>query len=293
MSKIIRSFSALVLLAVLISSCAPAQPENNADQIRTLAAQTVSAMGTDLAQTAAVKPSDTPIIIPPTATNTPLPLPPTITPALVSPPTATADLTTGAIELFFKTGGTSVVDMGSLAAGTTRRLKLRLGASQLLMLVLTSSAGDMTIGVQGQDSSVLRAPAPLNVWQSFLPATQYYILTLNAPSATNYGLNIVVPARLSIASGSTTTSYSGPITQPDTVSFLVHGNVGQNMQVTLTSAGSDVLLTIYGLDDGSPLVRYVSGATSWNGTLPGTQDYMIEARATGSSTNFTVTVTIN
>lgn len=293
MLKFMRFILCFALFAGLLSACKPASSENNADQIKTLAAQTVSAKEISLTQTASVKPTDTPIVIPPTPTNTPLP--PTVTPTQppVIAPSATADLTSGATELFFKAGGTSVVDTGSLAAGTTRRLKLRLGISQMLMLVLTSSAGDMTIGVQGQDSSVLRAPAPLNVWQAFLPSTQYYILTLSAPSATNYSLNIVVPARLTIPAGSDHTSYSGPIAQPDTVSFLAHGNAGQTMQVTLTSPGSDVLLTIYGLDDGSPLIRYVSGATSWTGTLPGTQDYMIEARATGSSTTFTVTVKIN
>ena len=140
---------------------------------------------------------------------------------------------------------------------------------------------------------MLRAPSPLMVWNSFLPATQYYIITLYAPAASNYSLNIIVPARLNFASGSNTTSYTGPIAQPDTVEFLARGNAGQTMTVTLTSAGNDVLLTIYGLDDGQPLVRYVSGATSWTGTLPGSQDYVIEARATGSSTSFTVTVTIH
>ena len=64
------------------------------------------------------------------------------------------------------------------------------------------------------------------------------------------------------------------------------------MTITLTSPASNVLLTIYGLDDGSPLVRYVSGATSWSGTLPATQDYMVEAFATGNNTTFTLKATI-
>jgi hypothetical protein len=295
MSKLLRLIISLVLFSALFSACSTDETVSNADQIKTLAAQTVVAVQINLTQTAAVAPTNTatPLVVLPTATNTPLALPPTVTSTPVVLPTATTDLTSGAIELFFKPGGTSVVDSGPLAAGSVRKLKLRLGASQLLSLVLTSSADNLTIGVQGQDGSLLRVPAPLMVWNGWLPATQYYIITLSAPSATNYSLNIIVPARLSFAPGSDTTSYSGPIAQPDTISFLAHGNIGQTMQVTLTSAGSDVLLTIYGLDDGSPIIRYVSGATSWSGPLPGTQDYVIEARATGSSTSFTVTVKIN
>ena len=41
------------------------------------------------------------------------------------------------------------------------------------------------------------------------------------------------------------------------------------------------MLTIYGIQDGQPLIRSVTGATTFKGTLPGTQDYMIEAVGIG------------
>ncbi len=295
MSKLIRLILSLIFFAGFAAGCSNTTNVSDADQIKTLAAQTVDALAIQKTQTAAVQPDNTstPQVVVITATDTPAAIPPTATTAPVVLPSTTPDLTIGAVELFFKAGGTSVADSGSLAAGATRKLKLRLGINQLLELVLTSSANDMTVGVRGQDGGVLRDPATLMVWNGWLPSTQYYIITLYAPTATNYSLNIIVPARLSFSGSSTTTSYTGPIAQPDTVDFLVHGNAGQNMNVTLASAHSDVLLTIYGLDDGSPLVRYVSGATSWDGSLPATQDYVIQARATGSSTSFTVTVTMH
>ncbi len=64
------------------------------------------------------------------------------------------------------------------------------------------------------------------------------------------------------------------------------------MTVRISSPANDVLLTIYGVEDGSPLVRYESGANQWSGVLPGTQDYMIEAVATGASSPYVMDVII-
>ena len=64
------------------------------------------------------------------------------------------------------------------------------------------------------------------------------------------------------------------------------------MSVAILSPHNNILLTIYGLQDGNPLVRSVSGATNWTGVLPGTQDYMIEAVATGATSNYIIQVMV-
>lgn len=63
--------------------------------------------------------------------------------------------------------------------------------------------------------------------------------------------------------------------------------------MTVNLTGSNVGLTIYGLQDGQPLVRATGGATSFNGKLPTTQDYILNVVPAVDSTTFTMTVTVN
>jgi len=104
MSHLIRTFSALILLVALLAACVPAQPETNADQIKTLAAQTVTALEASMTQSAAVNSVQTqaaqtvealatqnaPLV--PTPTHTAPAQLPTITPPTVFIPTATVAL---------------------------------------------------------------------------------------------------------------------------------------------------------------------------------------------------------
>jgi len=74
--------------------------------------------------------------------------------------------------------------------------------------------------------------------------------------------------------------------------YLANARAGQMMSVSIFSPRNDIFLTIYGMEDGSPLIRSVAGQSSWTGILPGTQDYMIEAVSTVPSANYSVQVTI-
>ena len=65
------------------------------------------------------------------------------------------------------------------------------------------------------------------------------------------------------------------------------------MTVVITSPNNDVLLTVYGFETGDPLVRYVSGAWQWSGTLPASQDYMIHAVSVGAATGYRVDISID
>ena len=64
------------------------------------------------------------------------------------------------------------------------------------------------------------------------------------------------------------------------------------MTVTITSPRGDVLLEIYGISDGQPLVRVPMGVSKWTGKLPGTQDYAIKAVSVGSATEYKIVFTV-
>jgi hypothetical protein len=77
------------------------------------------------------------------------------------------------------------------------------------------------------------------------------------------------------------------------VTYLLRAARGQTMTVAVIAPPNTVGLTIYGLDDGNPLVRAVSGATSWTGQLPATQDYVIQVvPAVDAPVNFSVQTTV-
>ena len=64
------------------------------------------------------------------------------------------------------------------------------------------------------------------------------------------------------------------------------------MTVNIDSPNDNVLLTIVGAD-GIPLTNgNMSGATSWTGELPATQDYTLRAIGTLEPASYTLTVTI-
>jgi len=74
-----------------------------------------------------------------------------------------------------------------------------------------------------------------------------------------------------------------------TSSYLLRAMAGQTMTVKVTST-SPLALTVYGLDDGQPLVRSVVEVTEWTGDLTLTQDYMIMVVPAVDSASYTLEV---
>jgi hypothetical protein len=67
---------------------------------------------------------------------------------------------------------------------------------------------------------------------------------------------------------------------------------GQTLTATLQSAGNSVVLSIYGFQDGMPMVRSAEDATSFTSKLSATQDYIIKAVQTGTPVDYKLTITV-
>ncbi|HEX9075444.1 MAG TPA: hypothetical protein VF932_06670, partial [Anaerolineae bacterium] len=105
--------------------------------------------------------------------------------------------------------------------------------------------------------------------------------------------NVTIPQRITFEPGGIGAAVTGATNSRRTVTYLLRAARGQTMTVVVNAPPNTVGLTIYGLDDGNPLVRAVSGATSWTGQLPGTQDYVIEVvPAVDAPVNFSVQTTV-
>jgi len=238
------------------------------------------------------------------ATNTPIPptAVPTAAPSnthIPAAPTAvppTAIPISGATRIVFAAGGTSAGLNGSIPAHGTLQFVIGAGANQVLMVTVVSPDGVVSIAITGVSTGqvMVAAAAGTSSWQGRLPTSQDYLIRLinNSSNNTNYGLSVTIPANVYFAPGAVSTTFNGKIVSHQTNTYMARAFAGQTMTVKITSPASDVLLTIYGYTDGSPLVRYVSGASSYSGVLPLTQDYVIQAVSVGGNTNYTVSITI-
>lgn len=206
------------------------------------------------------------------------------------PPTPAAN---GRVQ--FASGATSGLVEGRLAAGEMGAWLLRALADQWMMVSVFSPKGDVVLEISGVTDGVplVRSQMRQTSWQGRLRATQdYRIAVLATGGATTYTISVTIPERISFAPGAISYKADGNVAANQVHDYILRAGKGQTMSVALRSPRSDVLLTIYGVDDGQPLVRSVSGATTWTGVLPGTQDYIVKAVAVGPATGYQIEVTI-
>ncbi len=74
--------------------------------------------------------------------------------------------------------------------------------------------------------------------------------------------------------------------------YVLRALAGQTMTVNTSASQGQVILIIFGAD-GNVLISDHAGATTWNGVLPSTQDYIIDVRSVGDVTSsYSLQVTI-
>lgn len=99
--------------------------------------------------------------------------------------------------------------------------------------------------------------------------------------------------RIQFAPGAASATVSGRVTFPNRREYVLRALAGQQMHVELISDNSLANFAITGLGDGQPLKRLENSDTVWTGTLPGTQDYLIQiATLEGSSPGYTLFVEV-
>jgi hypothetical protein len=222
----------------------------------------------------------------PTPARTPAP-----TPARTPAPTPVTNVT----RIQFATGATSANVEGHIAAGDIDRYVLRASKGQWMQVAVYAPKGDLALEIYGVSDGqpLVRSHLKQSSWAGVLPATQDYSISVvsfggNAP----YTLQVIIPERITFAPGTISATASGNLAAHQTHDYLLRAMAGQTMTVTITSPRGDVLLEIYGISDGQPLVRVPMGVSSWTGKLPGTQDYAIKAVSVGAATSYKIVFTV-
>ena len=219
-------------------------------------------------------------------------------PTSVPPPTSPGPGPAQPIQ--FAPGATEAGAQGQVNANGIATYSISAQAGQVMELTLSSNSQSARIAVLSPAGAPL-APQRGNpegtYWQSTLPASGTYLVQVlagNAAPVANFSLSVTIPVRIVFQPGAVSAQVTGTTSQGRAVTYLLKAMAGQSMSITLNAPPNSAGITVYGMQDGQPLIRSQSGATSMPPTqLPLTQDYVIQVVPFGNGTvNFTMDVTV-
>ncbi len=210
-------------------------------------------------------------------------------------------------RIAFPPGGTTATIQGATATPGQDRFVLRALAGQTMLVSITAPQGPAIVIIYGADGDVLISDhAGATSWSGQLRTTQdYFIDTRSVGNAVvPFTLTVTIPPpgaeaptptpkRISFLPGGTTAIMQSALASNDIDRWVLRALAGQTMTVNTATTQGQVILIIWGVQDGNVLISDHAGATSWTGQLPTTEDYYIDVRSVGSVTaNYTLQVTI-
>ncbi len=273
-------------------------PGRNPNQLRipfrliSLAVIALLLVACNLPRATPLIPTLTPV---PANTFTPVVNTPTVTSPVALPlPTNTSTAST--TNIVFATGTTAAVETGTIQPGQIRAFTLSAGQSQPMILLLNSTNSDATLAVYEANGNALLDPAKKwSSWQWLLPKTEVYTIdVIGGSTAGNFTLTAKVAARITFASGSTSATLTGSTIKGYVITYTVSAAANQSLTVALDVPANTAVLDIFGLADGNSLLSASAKATSFTGTLPSTQDYIIEIFPTnGQVANYSLMVSVH
>jgi len=234
----------------------------------------------------------TPIITP---TATPLavtetPMSPTATQISFGPTQASPnDVPTSAapIPLSFANGSTNANVQGRFEKYTRVIYEIKLSANQFLAATISSATQKVSIEIDDPTGKLLiKASQNLKSWQGYVAASGiYHISVVSRDDASKYYLQVIIPTRINIPSGSSN-SISDKLPPGGLVNYVLYATNGQTMTIKVNAPGSDVFLEVSGMSNGQTYLRSVMHESSFTLKVPATQDYainLISTRTTSES----------
>lgn len=265
--SLVKPLAILMVISTLLVACEipGSQPAISPGLVATTVAMTMQAIEAQASPTSQASPAaPTSTALPPTATAAPAP---TFTSAPVG------------VRVNFAAGATAGLVQGQIQPGQVKNFLVGAAAGQPMIASVSSANNDVTFSVTGLKDGVVLLPASQNSssWQTMLTTTQDYLVQVHAGASTeNFTLNLITPARVVFAPGATSAQRSGSTPGGLIVSYVLRANAGQKMKLQLDVPGSNAVLSVYGYQDGQPYLRYVVESTTFEMSLPATQDYIIQ-----------------
>jgi hypothetical protein len=198
------------------------------------------------------------------------------------------------VNIVFASGTTAAVEKGTIQPNQVRAYTLSAGQYQPMILLVYSPNNDVYLGVTEPDGSKLLDPAKKYTnWQWLLPKTEVYTIQLyGGATSEDYTLTTKVAQIVTFPSGATTVMLNGSTPKGYVFSYALACQANQVMTVSLNVPATTAYLDVFGLATGT-LLSASAKATSWTGTLPSTQDYIIEVIPVGGEVNYSLKVTVH
>ncbi|MGC9335761.1 MAG: hypothetical protein ACP5JJ_16565 [Anaerolineae bacterium] len=191
----------------------------------------------------------------------------------------------------FATGATSAVVEGYLAAQAMQRYVLRVMAGQL-MEISVDPQDKVQLVLYGADGTVLKSGmGGVAFFRGTVPSTQDYVVELRAGGeAVSYQLHVMIPVRISFAAGATSAVVEETLAAAQTRSYVLNIAAGQLLEVSISPPGT-VRLVIYGAD-GTVLKSGMGEGSFFRGTVPSTQDYIVDVGPGTGAVSYTMSMII-
>jgi hypothetical protein len=209
-------------------------------------------------------------------------------PAAISPPPAAsaggAIDTIGLPRIRFARGTTSGLLDDSLSGGATRSYVL--GATQGQVMLAHAIAWPVAERLHPPPEPEVRVydvasgrelaspRAEPEVWSARLPLTGDYVVRVTVAAPTAYTLAVQIPRRVEVSPAAPLAIFTGSTPSRVPVDYLIRGDAGRTLEVTLGGAAT-VGLHVYGLEDGAQLAPLADRQRLYAGRLETTQDYVV------------------
>ena len=196
------------------------------------------------------------------------------------------------VRINFATGTTNASVVGSVAAYKSQRYVFWAAKDQLIDVSL-SSGQDAAISISSRAGTVLLSPmGNAKSYRGYLPASGDWFIDIRAgASNANFELYLMIPQRLSFATGTYGLTTTGSVPAGRVHNFIAWAAAGQTLKMSVAPVGS-LALSIYGVD-GTVLLSSMGESTSYEGVLPSSQDYIINIRSMPGTGSYPFTFTID
>ena len=178
-------------------------------------------------------------------------------------------------RITFQPGGTSALVEGVLTPQRGDYYVIRAISEQLLDITVRAPDDAAQLVTYGVDGTVLKSGmGEPTGFRGILPTTQDYLLRVSSNRQVTYQLEVIIPQRIVFAPGGTSATLESYLAAYDTDYYVIRVMAGQLMEISVDGPADAVRLVVYGVD-GTVLKSGMGGGAIYLGTVPVTQDYLV------------------
>jgi hypothetical protein len=192
----------------------------------------------------------------------------------------------------FAPGATQTIAEDELAAHSKHDYIIGVQADQVLEVDVTSREAVQLV-IYGVDGTLLKSGMGGGAFfRGPVPDTQEYVVSLvTGAEAAAYRMSVEIPVRIQFAPGETAATERGELEPYQRRSYVLRAVEGQSLRVSVAAPAGAVQLVLYGLD-GTVLRSGMGEGTTFEGTVPSSQDYVIGVTAGDAAASYTLEVEV-